>query len=131
MGSSFVEYRGHGFWSYDGYLEHLLAVIAECVGDNPADGWLAPAREHWLKMSSGNFSGWIHPNLDEYLTSDERRLTFLRGLETLLSGDRITREVKETAELLRQLLTGELETDESSPLDYMVTGEHPYQWRST
>lgn len=129
MGSSFVEYRGHGFWSYDAYLEHLLALLAEAVGTSPAEDWLAHARDHWLKMSSGIFSGWIHPNLDEYLTSDEHCQIFLKVLGTIQSREDITREVKETSELLRKLLAGNLETDESSPLDYMVTGIHPYQWR--
>ena len=60
MGSSFVEYKGHGFWSYDAYLEHLLALIAETVGASPAEDWLTHARDHWLKMSSGGFmDGYI------------------------------------------------------------------------
>ncbi len=129
MGSSFVEYRRRGYWSYDAYLEHLLALLAEAVGASPAEDWLAHARDHWLKMSSGSFSGWIHPNFDEYLTSDERCQRFLAVLGTIRSRHDIRREVEETAELLRKLLTGDLETDESSPLDYMVTGIYPYQWR--
>lgn len=93
--------------------------------------WLAHARHHWREQSSRVFSGWIHPNLDEYLTSDERRQILLTLLGILSSRRDITREVEETAELLRKLLTGDLKTDESSPLDYMVTGAHPYKWRAS
>lgn len=129
MGSSFVKYKGYGFWSYDAYLEHLLTLIAEAVGANPAEDWLAHACDYWLKMSSGSFSGWIHPNLDEYLTSDERCQTLLTILEAKQFRHEGTREVGETAELLRKLLRGDLKTKESSPLDYMVRGTYPYEWR--
>ena len=33
MGSSFVEYNGHGFWSWDGYLEHELFQLAEAEAE--------------------------------------------------------------------------------------------------
>ena len=29
VGTSFVEYQGRGFWSWDGYLEHVLFLFAE------------------------------------------------------------------------------------------------------
>jgi hypothetical protein len=37
MGKSFVEYRGRGFWSWDGCLEHLLFLLAEAIGPSPVD----------------------------------------------------------------------------------------------
>jgi hypothetical protein len=73
MSSSFVEYRGRGFWSWDGYLEHVLTLLADSIGSVPTQEWLADLRDHWRTQSSGAFSGWIHPNLDEFVTSDERR----------------------------------------------------------
>ena len=40
MGSSFVEYNGHGFWSWDGYLEHLSFLLAEAIGPSRMSrGW--------------------------------------------------------------------------------------------
>ena len=66
MSSSFVEYRGRGFWSWDGYLEHVLALLADRIGSSPKQEWLVQLRDHWSTQSSGAFSGWIHPKLDEF-----------------------------------------------------------------
>lgn len=51
MGTSFVAYRGRGFWSWDGYLEHLLALLASEIGPSPNEEWLAPARDHCFLSS--------------------------------------------------------------------------------
>jgi hypothetical protein len=72
MSTSFVEYKGHGFWSWDGYLEHVLALLADKVGAAPEQPWLSELRDHWRAQASGAFSGWIHPKLDEYVTDEER-----------------------------------------------------------
>ncbi len=123
-----MEYRGHGFWSLDDYLEHLLALLADRIGESPNEKWLVDLRDHWRTQSSGDFHGWIHPKLDEFVTSDDRRdavLTFLDG--TTLQPD-IPREARETAKLFEALLRGQITTDASSPLDYMVSGSQPYRW---
>lgn len=128
MSTSFVEYRGRGFWSWDGYLEHVLALLADRIGSSPKQAWLADLRDHWRAQSSGDFRGCIHPNLDEVVTSDERRELVLALLEGITSQPGLTRESKETARLLEALLRGQINTDASSPLDYMVSGPHPYKW---
>lgn len=128
MSTSFVEYRGRGFWSFDGYLEHVLALLADQIGDSPKDKWLADLRDHWLTQSSGAFTGWIHSNLDEYLTHEERRQQVLSIVRTVLSNTQLTREARETLKLIEALLSGHLNTDASSSLDYMVSGSHPYKW---
>jgi len=128
MSTSFVEYRGRGFWSWDGYLEHVLALLAERIGSSPKDEWLAQLRDHWSAQSSGTFSGWIAPKLDEFLTNDERRETVLVLLGNIISQPSLTREAEQTARLLEALLRDQLNTDASSPLDYMVSGPHPYKW---
>jgi hypothetical protein len=128
MSTSFVEYRGRGFWSFDGYLEHALTLLADQIGDSPNDEWLAELRDHWRAQSSGVFSGWIHPNLDEYLTSEQRHEQVLSLLRKVLSHTQLQREARETLELFEALLCGHLTTDASSPLDYMVSGPHPYKW---
>lgn len=128
MSTSFVEYRGRGFWSFDGYLEHALALLADQIGNSPNDKWLADLRDHWLDQSSGAFGGSINPNLDEYLTSEERREQILSLLRALLSNTQLTREARETLKLTQALLSGHLNTDASSALDYMVSGPHPYKW---
>jgi hypothetical protein len=128
MSTSFVEYRGRGFWSWDGYLEHLLRLLADLIGSSGEQGWLADVRDHWRAQSSGAFRGWIHPNLDAFITDDERRDKVLALVGDIVSQSDLPREVRETAKLLNVLLREELATDASSPLDYMVTGPHPYKW---
>ncbi|HEX7958536.1 MAG TPA: hypothetical protein VF493_01370 [Terriglobales bacterium] len=120
MGSSFVEYRGRGFWSRDAYLEDALAFLAQAIGDSPEEAWLSELRDHWRLQSSGDFNGWIHPNLDEYLTSDERRTAVLKLVDNIALRPDLTEEAKQTLALLIALLNGELSIDASSPLDYMV-----------
>jgi hypothetical protein len=129
MGTSFVEYQGHGFWSWDGYLEHSLFLLAEAIGESPQESWLNAVRDHWREQASGMFSAYIHPNLDEYLTSEDRRNEILRLIEQVRSRADVTPEVTATVEFLRCLILGEITTDAASPLDYMVCGEHPYEWR--
>jgi hypothetical protein len=128
MGTSFVEYHERGFWSWDGYLEHLLFLLAKEIGPSPAESWLRDLRDHWHSQSSGAFTAWIHPQLDEYVTSPQRLRVILKLIEDVVSGVEVTEEVRRTAELMRRLLLGEIKTDASSPLDYMVSGEHPYEW---
>lgn len=128
MSTSFVEYRGYGFWSWDGYLQHVLALLADEIGVSPNQEWLRELRDHWRLHSSGVFLGFIHPSLDEFLTTDERRDTVLGLVRQIRESAGLTREARETAELFESLLLGMLKTDASSPLDYMVSGDFPYQW---
>ena len=128
MSTSFVEYRGRGFWSLDAYLEHVLALLADRIGPSPGEKWLADLQDHWRAQSSGNFRGWIHPKLDEFLASDERRDTLLKFCDGITSQSDLTPEAIDTAKLLSGLLRGEINTDASSPLDYMVSGPQPYKW---
>jgi|SRR5436853_3669260 len=128
MSTSFVQYRGRGFWSWDGYLEHVLALLADRIGSSPEQEWLAELRDYWRLQSSGGFRGWIDPKLDEIVTSDNRRAAVLALLESIISDPDLTREAEGTARLVETLLRGQLDTDASSPLDYMVTGPQPYNW---
>lgn len=128
MSTSFVEYHGRGFWSFDDYLEHVLSLLADRIGESPNQEWLANLRDHWRSQSSGNFRGWIHTKLDEFVTSEERREKVLALLADITSQSDVTREVQETTRLLESLLRGQLSTNESSPLDYMVSGAQPYKW---
>ncbi len=127
MSTSFVRYRGRGFWSYDPYLEHLLALLSEAITEPVADPWLREAKEHWLRQSSGDFAAFLHPEFDEMLSSDARRDRVLELIATVVRRTDATVEVRGTGELLRKLLEGKLETDEASPRDYMVAGDLPYE----
>ena len=120
MSTSFVDYRGHGFWSWDGYLEPLLALLADEIGPSPGQAWLDELRDHWREQASGVFSAWVHPDLDEYVTSEERLETVIALIKVVTAKRDVPQEVKETGWLMESLLRGEITTDESSPLDYMV-----------
>ena len=96
MSSSFVEYRRRGFWSWDGYLEHVLALLAQRIGESPEQEWLEHLRDHWREQSSGAFRGWIHPKLDEFITNVERRDAILALLNDIVSQSDLPREANET-----------------------------------
>jgi hypothetical protein len=126
VGTSFVAYRGRGFWSWDGYLEDVLAYLSNHVDRSADEEWLLALRDHWELQSTGIFGGWIHPKLDEFLVNDERRERMLDLLGRSMNQSDLTREARETMQFIAALLRGEIDTDEASPLDYMVHGEHPY-----
>ena len=128
MGTSFVKYKGNGFWSWDGYLEHLLFLLSQTIAPSPDESWLNEVRDHWREQASGVFGAYIHPNLDVYITDQHRRRVIVELIEHVVSTPGVTKEVSETAQLMKRLLSGEITTDESSPLDYMVNGKHPYEW---
>ena len=128
MGSSFVEFRNKGFWSWDGYLEDVLSLLATTPIDLPDPAWLVSARKEWLLHGSGGFTGCIRAGLDDFLTTEGRRQIFFRLIEAVQNRSDLTSEATATLTLLIGLVRGELTTDASSPLDYMVSGdEFPYR----
>jgi hypothetical protein len=127
MGSSYVEFRGKGFWSWDGYLCDLLGVLATTPIERSDPTWLAEARKEWLKEESKGICRWVSPQLSEILDWDDRVQTFLRLIDEVQRRPDLTPELAETLTLLIALLEGELTTDASSPLDYVVQGKgFPY-----
>ena len=100
MSTSYVEFRKKGFWSWDGYLEDALRLIAEAsvAGEDP--DWLAEARQHWLRQASGVFAGWIHPQLDEFLTTKDRRQVFFQLTDAASQRDDLTPKAAATLTFL-------------------------------
>lgn len=127
MSTSYVEFREKGFWSWDRYLEDALCVIAQAPTAGADPVWLSEARQHWRRQASGVFAGWIHPQLDEFLRTEDRRQVFLQLAEVASQRDDLTPEATATLKLLIALVRGDLSTDSSSPLDYMVSGNFPYR----
>ncbi len=79
MGSSFIEYRGAGFWSRNYSLEmwmYLLAQEARQLEDAPE--WLLAAADDWHRQATLNMMGCVSPDLDEHATSPERVAVLLR-----------------------------------------------------
>jgi hypothetical protein len=127
VSTSYVEFRGRGFWSFDPYLEHFFSALAASIPQE-APTWLEAARVHWLEQSGGALAGWMRPRFDEFASNEERRAALITLVESVV-GSASRRELRATAEFVRELLDGRMKTDASSPLDYMVSGEHPYEWR--
>ena len=123
MSTSYVNYRGRGFWSWDGYLEDALGIISEAIHGDTSPDWLKTARQHWTEQASGGFMGCIYPDLGKFLTTDERQQALLRIIEFGLGRNYLTLGAKATLEMLASLVRGEIQTDASSPLDYMVQGD--------
>lgn len=121
MGSSFIEYRGHGFWSSDSFIESLAGEVAKAIERQPKkEDWQANLSAHWKLQSSGAFGGWVHLNLDEFLTGEEHREKLRAVVQAVVSLHASDDPIHQTGILLLRLLDGELTTEASSPLDYMV-----------
>jgi hypothetical protein len=73
MGSSFIDFKGYGFWARDTHIDLWLYLLVREIDklESRAD-WLEAAREHWLEQATVSFVGLVQPQLDEYLTSQER-----------------------------------------------------------
>ncbi|MFI6285028.1 hypothetical protein ACIBCM_09760 [Streptomyces sp. NPDC051018] len=91
MGSSYMEYRGCGFWSRDFQAEvwlYLLSREAAQAAGRPA--WLDAARGDWEIQATTGFMGCVSPCLDEHLGAHPDRVATVAAL----------------SELVRQRLTG-------------------------
>lgn len=70
MGTSFTEYRGHGFWTRDAALETVLALLVlELEPLARQDPDLDPVLDLWTIQSVAGFGGCVDAGLDEHLTS--------------------------------------------------------------
>jgi hypothetical protein len=48
MGTSFVEYKGFGFWTRDNFLESWLTTLLEEMQKLPSlEPWQEAMKEHW------------------------------------------------------------------------------------
>jgi hypothetical protein len=117
MGTSFVKYKGFGFWSRDSFLESWLKTMLVEMGKLPAlEPWLESLMEHWRTQAIVD-GGCMSLELDEFLTDNTRHAFLLSLAEGALGlsnplGHR-------TGELFIDLLAGKLKTTDSSPIDYL------------
>ena len=81
MGTSFVDFRGHGFWTSDGKLEiwlHLLTLAVTGRAERPE--WLDQASEHWHEQSTAGFMGCVSPDLDRWIGDQADRVAVVSEL---------------------------------------------------
>lgn len=76
MASSFVEYNQKGFWIQDGILCITLIFLYDSMSESNIPPWAFEFRDHLKLNSLGDFHGFMHLNLDKYLTTDERGAFF-------------------------------------------------------
>src|ERR1700686_2625632 len=113
MGSSFIEYRGFGFWSFDPFIERLAGEVAAAIEKQKMEEeWQAELSAHWKRQASGDFHGWVHLNLDEFLTGEERRIQLRHLVEGVVDQHPTSDDpIRETGAFLLRLLDGKLTTD--------------------
>jgi hypothetical protein len=86
MGSSFVSFRGPGFWARNYSVEMWLYLLAQEARQLPsAPEWLLAAAEDWRTQATGGPIGCVGPDLDEYATTPERVALFLKLGEKALA----------------------------------------------
>lgn len=119
MGSSFIKYRGCGFWSQDQFIEEWLRNLSKIARSYAKDEpWLQEACAHWELMSSGDFNGCIDVKLNSFITDKFRCDMLIEISKSLQSTLTQKSALFETGELFIGLLQGELRTDASSSIDY-------------
>jgi hypothetical protein len=117
MGTSFVEYKGLGFWTRDSFLESwLTTLLDEMQKLSAVEPWQKSLMEHWHTQTTID-GGVMSVGLDEFVTDSARRdflLSLAKGAleRSQLLGHR-------TGELFIDLLAGNLKTTVSSPVDYL------------
>jgi hypothetical protein len=117
VGTSFVEYRGFGFWTRDSFLEDLLNSLLDEMHKLPTkEHWQESLIEHWRTQASID-DGCMSIGLDEFLTDIKKRDFVLSvSRKALEHGNSLGRR---TGELFINLLEGRLTTTASSPIDYL------------
>lgn len=116
MGTSYVQYKGVGFWTRDSFLESWLTTLLDTMQKLPAmEPWQTALVDHWrIQVRIDGGCMWV--GLDDFLT-DSGRTDFLRSLSKD-SLERSTPLGRRTGELFIDLLEGRVKTTASSLIDY-------------
>ncbi|QBD77368.1 hypothetical protein EPA93_15745 [Ktedonosporobacter rubrisoli] len=86
MGTSFVEYKGKGFWAPDLYLAIWLGALIEVIGhlSSPSE-WLVRAQRDWHLQAVLGSTGTVSASLDKLVTTDEQTRILLALSEQALT----------------------------------------------
>lgn len=118
MGTSFVKYKEHGFWTRDEWLlDWLIEALREISKIKSIEEWQLEIGRIWDDTIVKGFPGGIDTRLDEIL-KDEERTRFVLGLSSWIGQSTLDPKVKRLAELFAELIEGKLKTANSSPIDY-------------
>lgn len=87
VGTSFVDYRGRGFWTRDAALETVLGLlVAELQPLSERDDTLSAILDSWTLQATVGFTGCVSPDLDEKLADPKLRSLVTAGLRHVLYG---------------------------------------------
>ena len=116
MGTSFVKYGEHGFWTRDNYFSSWLNALLTEVRKTKPEPWHELLTEHWSVQIEVD-GGCMSAALDQFLTDNGRRDSLISISELALRN--CEPSAKRTGELFVALLRGSLKTTASSPTDYL------------
>ena len=117
MGTSYVAYKGFGFWTRDVFLESWLNTLLVEMRTVPArEAWQEALINHWQTQVQID-GGVMSAGLDEFLTDKAREALVLRVARQALRNSE--RKALRTGELFLDLVEGKLKTTVSSPVDYL------------
>ncbi|MEK6482598.1 hypothetical protein WJR50_34040 [Catalinimonas sp. 4WD22] len=144
MATSFVKYREFGFWAKDSFLEGLLYLsVRELKVKVSNKEWLVDIVEDWIFASTVGYVGCIPVDLDKKFDSEEKRLLLISVLQNIIASletednyltveelnkNKIgtggwqkinTNGFIDTAKQMLKLMSGDLRTNASSPIDYL------------
>jgi hypothetical protein len=86
VGTSFVDYRGRGFWTRDAALETLLGLlVAELQPLSEGVPALSATLDSWTLQATVGFMGCVSPALDENLADPGVRALLTAGLRRILT----------------------------------------------
>jgi hypothetical protein len=121
MGTSFVKYKGFGFWTRDSFLASWLTTLLDEMRKLPTrEPWQESLMDHWRVQATID-GGVMSVGLDDFLT-ETTRTDFLLSLAKGALG-RSDPLGHRTGELFVDLLAGKLKTTVSSPIDYLDGSE--------
>src|SRR5689334_5944178 len=86
MGSSSVHYNGNGFWSKDICLQIWLEALVQEIARWPSSfEWLTLAQQCWHEEAVLGLTGCVEPDIDRFVTTDERKQVLLTLSERALA----------------------------------------------
>jgi hypothetical protein len=87
MGTSFVDYRGCGFWTRDAALETILGlIVVDLQPLSKSNDTLSAVLDWWTLQATAGFNGCVSPSLDEKLADPSLRPVVSAGLRRVLAG---------------------------------------------
>jgi hypothetical protein len=87
VGTSFVDYRGCGFWTRDAALETVLGLlVTELQPLAEGNDALGAVLDSWALQATAGFTGCVSPDLDQNLADPGVRSLVTAGLRRVLAG---------------------------------------------